>query len=88
MFDINKEYVLLVGVCVCVLQYLSSSSLDTPSLSLGDQSRGDGGVFLNEKELNAWFRVLPCIQNDLVSSKILPVLNSLGPGKIDSKFRL
>ena len=86
MFDINKEYVLLV--CVCVLQYLSSSSLDTPSLSLGDQSRGDGGVFLNEKELNAWFRVLPCIQNDLVSSKILPVLNSLGPGKIDSKFRL
>ena len=74
--------------CVCVYRYLSSSSLDTPSLSLGDQSRGDGGVSLNEKELNAWFRVVPCIQNDLVSSKILPVLNSLGPGKIDSKFRL
>ena len=73
---------------VCTRQYRSLSSLNTPSLSLGDQSRGDGGVFLNEKELNAWFRVLPCIQNDLVSSKILPVLNSLGPGKIDSKFRL
>jgi hypothetical protein len=42
---------------VCVLQYLSSS-LDTPFLSLDDQSRGDGGVSLNEKELNTWFRVI------------------------------
>jgi hypothetical protein len=44
-------------VCVYCSTYESSSSLDTPSLSLGDQSRGDGGVSLNEEELNAPFRV-------------------------------
>jgi hypothetical protein len=54
MFDINKEYVLLLSVCV--LQYLSSSHL-TLLPSLGDQSRGDGGVSSDEEELNAPFRV-------------------------------
>ena len=55
---------------VYVLQYLSSSSLDTPSVSLIDQLRGDGGVSLNEKELNAWFRVASCIQNDALAGEI------------------
>ena len=50
---------------VSVLQYLFSPSLDTPSLSLGDQSRVVGMVSLDEKELNVWFRVISCIQNDL-----------------------
>ena len=55
MFDINnKEYVLLLSVCIAILILLS---LDTPSLSLGDQSRGDGGVSSDEEELNAPFRV-------------------------------
>jgi hypothetical protein len=56
VFAINEEY----SCCLCVLQYVSSSSLDTLSLSLGDQSRGDGGGgprMRNEEEINAWFLV-------------------------------
>jgi hypothetical protein len=42
MFDINKEYLIsikstLVVVCIAILILLS---LDTPSPSLGDKSRG------------------------------------------------
>jgi hypothetical protein len=47
MFDINnKENVLLLSVCIAILILLS---LDTLSLSLGDQSRGDGGLSSGEE---------------------------------------
>ena len=53
-------------VCIAILRsYLSSSSLDTPSLSLGDQSRGVWEVSLNEEEFDACFRVTRVIENDL-----------------------
>jgi hypothetical protein len=48
MSVVNKQYTLTVCVCIAILILLS---IDTPSLSLGDQSRGDGGVSSDEEEL-------------------------------------
>ena len=55
--NVKIKNISILLCCLCVLQYLSSSSLDTPSLFLGDQSRGDGRVSSNKEELNTWFRV-------------------------------
>ena len=73
---------------MCVYRYLSSSSLDTPSLSLGDQSRGDGRGVLERERTQRLVSCTSVYSKRFVSSKILPGLNTLGPGKIDSKFRL
>jgi hypothetical protein len=60
-------------VCVCTRQYRSLSLLDTPSLSLGDQSRGNGGVSLDEKEFRTCFLVTRAFKTFFLKSP-----NSLG----------
>ena len=54
MSVVNKQYTLTVCVCIAILILFS---LDTPSLSLGDQSRGWWGVFSGEENSTLPFRV-------------------------------
>jgi hypothetical protein len=69
-------------------QYRSLSSLDTPALSLDDQSRGDGGVVFERDRTQPLVLCNSCIQTILWESEILSGLNTPSPGELGSKIRL